>query len=177
MSSADRPSWDEWAFGLARAAAVRADCTRRQVGAIIVGPGHRYVVPGYNGLPSGQLGCMDGACPRGRHAPIAATASAGRYPALAADGTLCICGQPHPCPEYVEPYEPYDHGRGLCLSVHAEINALLSSSYDLNKGATMYITAEPCMGCLKIIAGSGIARVKWMENGSVQQLDHPFLSY
>ena len=67
ISERSRPSWDEWGIELARAVAFRADCTRRQVGAVIMTPDHSIVATGYNGAPSGEPGCLTkGACPRGR---------------------------------------------------------------------------------------------------------------
>lgn len=60
-----RPSFDEWALGIAQAVAARGDCTRRQVGAVILDVNHRVVSTGYNGAPSGRPGCLTaGACPR-----------------------------------------------------------------------------------------------------------------
>lgn len=61
----ERPSWDEWGLGLARAVATRADCTRRRVGAVVLDTGHRVVATGYNGAPPGERGCLEGGCPRG----------------------------------------------------------------------------------------------------------------
>lgn len=61
-----RPSWDEWGLGLARAVATRADCTRRQVGAVLLDTHNRVVSTGYNGYPSGSKGCLAGGCPRGQ---------------------------------------------------------------------------------------------------------------
>ncbi|QAY26969.1 deoxycytidylate deaminase [Streptomyces phage Shawty] len=47
--------------------ATRADCTRSQVGAILVNANHEVRGTGYNGAPSGVPGCASaGACPRGR---------------------------------------------------------------------------------------------------------------
>lgn len=61
-----RPGWDDYYLGIARAVAARADCTRRQVGAIVVN-GSTIVGQGYNGAPAGQSGCLSaGACPRGQ---------------------------------------------------------------------------------------------------------------
>lgn len=57
------------------------------------------------------------------------------------------------------PGSSYDTGPGTCISVHAEANALLDANrYDLI-GATLYITREPCQGCLKLIEAAGITRI------------------
>jgi dCMP deaminase len=61
-----RPSWDEWGLLIAKAVSARADCTRRQVGAVILDANHRVVATGYNGAPPGATGCLEGGCPRGR---------------------------------------------------------------------------------------------------------------
>jgi dCMP deaminase len=60
-----RATWDEWGLAIAEAVASRADCSRRQVGAVVITHDHRIVSTGYNGAPSGQPGCLTaGACPR-----------------------------------------------------------------------------------------------------------------
>ncbi|WP_433662532.1 deoxycytidylate deaminase [Nocardia sp. CA-128927] len=57
------------------------------------------------------------------------------------------------------PGSSYDTGPGACVAVHAEANALLDANrYDLI-GATLYITREPCGGCLKLIEAAGITRI------------------
>ena len=60
----DRPDWDTWALGIARAVATRGDCTRLQVGAVILDERHRVVSTGYNGAPPGGPSCLAGECPR-----------------------------------------------------------------------------------------------------------------
>lgn len=60
-----RPSWHSYFLGIARAAAARSDCTRSQVGAVVV-KGHRVRSTGYNGAPAGMAGC--GTCPRSQSA-------------------------------------------------------------------------------------------------------------
>lgn len=159
-----RPAWDDWALGIAEAAAVRGDCTRKKVGAVIVSPDKR-IVPGYNGVPAGQRGCLDGGCPRGRHYHKENSWFAG-----------CACGKPWPCPDAAEPGSSYDTGPGACRAIHADVNAILRSSWEERQRAIMYVTCEPCTGCLKIIAGSGILRVVWRD-GSLRSLDYPFLHY
>lgn len=61
-----RPTWDEWGLSLAATVAERADCSRRKVGAVIMRDDHTVVSTGYNGAPSGEVGCLDGGCPRAR---------------------------------------------------------------------------------------------------------------
>jgi dCMP deaminase len=62
-----RPDWDTYFLNVARAVAARADCTRRQVGAVVVDASHRVLSVGYNGAPPGVPGCASaGACPRGQ---------------------------------------------------------------------------------------------------------------
>lgn len=59
----ERQSWDEYFLGLAAAAATRSNCSRRQVGAVIVRDRHIRST-GYNGPPAGYGHCDEGACPR-----------------------------------------------------------------------------------------------------------------
>ncbi len=124
-----RPGWDEYFLQIAVAVSQRADCTRRQVGAVIV-KDNRIVSTGYNGAPAGDPGCLSGVCPRGRLS----------Y-------------------EEVAPMSSYDTGAGACISVHAELNAIIYGDYAKIRDATMYITCDPCNGCARVIRGAGIARI------------------
>ena len=131
----ERPGWDEYMLGIAEAAAGRASCTRRRVGAVVVDNDHLIIGTGYNGAPSGMPDCLEGACPRGR-------LGYDEVPALG---------------DYDRPGTP-----GFCIAVHAEANALNHLTRSA-KGATMYITDEPCAGCRKYMKSAGIARVVWPE--------------
>ena len=65
----ERPSWDEYFMNIAKVAATRGNCSRRQVAAVIVRD-HRVISTGYNGTPRGVRNCFDGGCPRcSSHAP------------------------------------------------------------------------------------------------------------
>jgi len=46
-----------------------------------------------------------------------------------------------------------------CPSIHAEANALLYVDRSAVHGATMYITAPPCMNCAKLISNSGVTEL------------------
>lgn len=46
-----------------------------------------------------------------------------------------------------------------CPSIHAEVNALLTSRWEDRQGATMFVSSKPCYNCAKEIANSGIAFV------------------
>ena len=128
-----RPDWEAWALGVAAAVATRADCTRRQVGAVVLDQHHRVLSVGYNGAPSGAPGCLTaGACPRGRQNAV-----------------------------QVAPGSSYDTGPGACISLHAEQNALLYADPLRTRGGLLAITHEPCDGCRRFITGTGIARVVW----------------
>ena len=62
-----RLSWDEYFLRMADTASLRADCTRRKCGAILVSADNRIISSGFNGAPSGAFGCLtDNACPRGQ---------------------------------------------------------------------------------------------------------------
>jgi len=58
-----RPSWDEYFLQLARQAATRSTCLRRQVGAVLVRE-KRILATGYNGAPRGVAHCLDIGCLR-----------------------------------------------------------------------------------------------------------------
>lgn len=152
-----RPSWDQYFLNIADAVSERSDCTRRLVGAVVV-KDNRIKATGYPGVPPGEPGCLDGACPRGRH----------HY-----DNYLecCDCGNPWPCRDAVEPGSSYDTGPGACISIHAEANALLDADREDCLGATIYITHQPCYGCYKLIRRSGITRIVVKDYGDYPDKD------
>lgn len=126
---------DEHGLLIAMAVALRADCTRRRVGAVIVDVHGRIVGTGRNGAPAGRPGCLSaGACPR---------------------GLLTY--------EQVAPGSTYSAGAGACIALHAEVNACLYTDASDRRGGTIYVSDPPCDGCSNAIAGSGLARAVWPE--------------
>ena len=138
--AADRPGWDSYYLGIAKAVAARADCSRRKVGAILVTARNRHRGSGYNGAESGGKSCLAGECPR---------------------GALNV----------VEPGSSYDTGAGTCIAVHAEQNLLLDTTPEECYRGTIYITTQPCDGCLRMVKNSGIIRIVWPE-GSMVRVDY-----
>jgi dCMP deaminase len=63
-----RISAAEWGLRLAEVMAERGTCRRRKVGCVLVNERNRIVGEGYNGAASGQVHCVDHACP-GAHLP------------------------------------------------------------------------------------------------------------
>ncbi|HVB40901.1 MAG TPA: deaminase [Terriglobales bacterium] len=59
----DRPGWDEYFMRIARIVALRSNCVKRKVAAIIVRD-RRIISTGYNGTPRGVANCNQGGCPR-----------------------------------------------------------------------------------------------------------------
>jgi dCMP deaminase len=149
-----RPDWDTYVLAGAAWVATRADCTRAQVGAILVNAKHEVRGTGYNGAPSGIPGCASsGACPRGKH-----------YNAGGGWCTeQCACGTPWPCPKASAPDSDYSN----CVADHAERNALRHAPPAELAGATLYSTREPCPSCWTLIRASGIARVVTPEGSHI----------
>lgn len=164
-----RPDRDEWHLRGADWLAEMGDCTRSKVGALIVGPDKRIWGMGYNGSYPGGPSCLAGACPRGLHAEDANTRwvtacqrsarhwynpdlGEGEFCSECQWLSRCLCGQPWPCPDAVEPGSSYDTGPGTCISTHAEGNAkadaMRRGGGDL-AGCVAYISREPCEGCVR----------------------------
>ncbi|OQA58192.1 MAG: hypothetical protein BWY42_00154 [Candidatus Omnitrophica bacterium ADurb.Bin277] len=61
--SASRPSWDEYFMNIAKVSALRSNCMKRKVAAVIV-KDRRIISTGYNGTPRGVTNCNEGGCPR-----------------------------------------------------------------------------------------------------------------
>lgn len=132
-----RPDWDTYFLGIAKAVAERADCTRRQVGCVLVDRNHRIIATGYNGAPPGEPGCKSArACPRGRKSHEELPTGIGRGLGV------------------------YAEGDEKCIAIHAEDNAVrYAAGWRELSGATAYVTCEPCDGCYALLKDVGIGRI------------------
>lgn len=61
--SIERPGWDEYFMNIAQQVALRSNCIKRKVAALIV-KDRRIISTGYNGTPRGTKNCNEGGCPR-----------------------------------------------------------------------------------------------------------------
>lgn len=58
-----RPSWDVYFMSIAKQVALRSNCIKRKVAALLV-KDQRIIATGYNGTPRGIKNCNEGGCPR-----------------------------------------------------------------------------------------------------------------
>ena len=58
-----------------------------------------------------------------------------------------------------------EHGSPIPCVLHAEANAItkIARSNNSSEGATLYVTASPCIECAKLIIQAGIKRVVYVE--------------
>lgn len=127
----DRLSVDACWLEVASTVARRSACTRSQVGAAIVTAGGRLCSTGYNGPPAGLN--------------------------VRADGGFRSAACRTDCPRSSGEQLPNNYSN--CISIHAEINALLFCDRTMVEGGTVYVTRMPCFDCAKAIANSGASRL------------------
>jgi dCMP deaminase len=128
-----------------------ADCTRSQVGAVILNRRKRLLGVGYNGLPPGIPGCKTaGNCPRGRLT----------REDCAPDSDYANCAADHAERNAIR--DVLDKG------IHP----------DELKDATLYITRKPCPACQTLIEAVGIGRVvvRGEEDSKCSPLEGPWRS-
>lgn len=154
-----RPDWTTYHLGICRAVAARADCTRAQHGATVVRPDNTIASTGYNGSVPGGPSCLEGACPRGRHYPLM---TGPEYHGCACGDEFCTG---------VTSLSSYDFGdpKFRCESQHAENNALARTRED-TAGYTLYVTGQPCAGCIRTARAHRIARIVWADGASYQEM-------
>lgn len=129
---------------MAEVVAGRSICSRLGVGAVITSADGFVIATGRNGPPGGyphnDRPCVEW-CPRA--------------------GTIHweLTSQGEDLPDFCRPYRPTSSDYDDCPSLHAEANALLTSERSQRLGGRIYITSDPCFGCAKLIANSGIGFV------------------
>lgn len=131
-----RLSRDEWALKLALLTAQRTTCCRRAVGCVLLNTRGHVLSTGYNGVAAGLPHCND------------------------VDAAYYLSGgRPHACSGWNAP-----SGMNLdgCQAIHAEQNALLQCR-DVYAIHTAYVTASPCMTCVKLLLNTSCERIVYVE--------------
>lgn len=138
-----RPSRDEMLMAHAKVAAMRATCSRAQVGVVIAREG-RILSTGYNGAPSKMPHC-DHTCDCKREGY---TLPGEKLPHV--DDDEMQCNSLKPC----------------LISVHAEANAIAYAARHgmALEGAHLFSTWAPCNSCSQLIINAGITRVVFENN-------------
>lgn len=129
-----------YALQVADVVKLRAACTRRQVGAVILDHAGRIAATGYNGTGAGELHCTDGGCPRGA------------YDHQQIPGLLGNTGHRIPC-----------------VALHAEVNAAdwaLQLPIDPTT-SLVAITCEPCPPCRRRLEHDAWGTVIWRDGPNV----------
>lgn len=146
-----RPTRDQWGLELAAVTAKRATCCRRSVGCVLVDVNGHVLATGYNGVAAGQPHCNEMVVkgtdygPEDKHGVSSPARLIETYP--------------HACPGATAP-----SGTSLdaCQAIHAEQNALLQCR-DVQAIDTCYVTASPCVTCVKLLLNTGCQRIVFME--------------
>ena len=117
------------------------------------------------GLALAQTASLRGDCRRSKVGAVLMSTdhriAATGYNGYPPNGPSCLAGQ---CPRGLLPYSEVPAGSsyaGNCSALHAEHNAILYADVHRRRGATLYVTREPCNGCRRIIERNEISRVVW----------------
>ena len=126
-----RPSWDEYFMLIAKLVSTRSTCNSRPTGAVLV-KDKQLLASGYNGSMPGAPHCSDEVMPDGSpycHRRVLKIADVDKY--------------------------------NYCRASHAEANAIAQAArYGVAiKGASLYVTLQPCFVCVKLLATAQIERV------------------
>ncbi|MGO9622049.1 MAG: deoxycytidylate deaminase [Desulfobaccales bacterium] len=130
-----RPSWDEYFMLIAKLVSTRSTCNSRPTGAVLV-KDKQLLASGYNGSMPGAPHCSDQVMPDGSpycHRRVLKIADVDKY--------------------------------NYCRASHAEANAIAQAArYGVAiKGASLYVTLQPCFVCVKLLATAQIERVYYEQ--------------
>lgn len=140
-----RPSRDEWALKLALLTAQRTTCYRRAVGCVLLNAMGHVLATGYNGVAAGLPHC--------NHTEPIDCATVGEA------GSMLVETFPHAC---AGAWSPSGTNLDGCQAIHAEQNALLQCR-DIYQIHTCYVTASPCMTCVKLLLNTSCQRIVFVE--------------
>lgn len=154
-----RPSKDQWAISLAQVTAARATCLRRQVGCVLLNARGHVLATGYNGVAAGLPHCSEEVS----GTPDGVSVSQIWYEAHAGIRTKPVDIykpiHPHACPGA---HSASGTNLDACQAIHAEQNALLQCR-DVYAIHTCYVTASPCITCVKLLLNTSCEKIVFVE--------------
>jgi len=136
---------DQWAIQLALVTAKRATCYRRSVGCVLLNARGHVLATGYNGVASGQRHCNEVVV----------------HPNMEIEHgkSIPVTSHPYACPGA---YEKSGTNLEGCQAIHAEQNALLQCR-DTWEVHTCYVTASPCITCVKLLLNTTCERIVFRD--------------
>jgi dCMP deaminase len=149
-----RPNKDQWAIELAEVTAKRATCLRRQVGCVLVNVRGHVLATGYNGVAAGQPHCNE---VTGFNFIYGNGVDTLKQLTGQATGREDVYG--NACPGANSPSGTNLDG---CQAIHAEQNALLQCR-DVYSIHTCYVTASPCITCVKLLLNTSCEKIVFTE--------------
>lgn len=148
-----RLSRDEWGMAMASVTSKRSTCCRRNVGCVLVDRDGHVIATGNNGVASGQPHCNEmGVKTTGRK-------FMGQQQQLVALDPTDPKSYPNACEGAFSPSGTNLDG---CLAIHAEQNALMQCR-DVREIHTCYVSASPCITCIKLLLNTGCQRIVFAE--------------
>ena len=153
------PKADTW-LAVASAISKQSTCLRRQVGCVLTDVRGHVLSTGYNGVASGMLHCNDSKVVFDGNLPLAPSGAIPRSTeAVIQRGINTHTEYPNACPGAQAP-----SGTQLdaCQAIHAEQNAIMAFRLPFDI-LSCYVTASPCMSCVKLLLGTSCKRVFFLE--------------
>jgi len=154
-----RPTRDDWAMALVDACASRTTCLRRAVGCVLLNARGHVLATGYNGVAAGLPHCNEAEDVRrifkGQIIDAVYTSPYGEEQSIGVDGLFF----PRACPGATSPSGTNLDG---CQAIHAEQNALLQCR-DVWAIDTCYVSASPCLTCVKLLLNTSCQRIVFRE--------------
>lgn len=144
-----RPSLDDYFLEIAQVVAKRSTCLRRAVGCVLVNERGHLLATGYNGVAAGMAHCND---PR----PLLDQTFDNEKRMKSIAGMLQY---PNACPGATAESGTMLDG---CHAIHAEQNALLQCR-DVHEITSCYVTASPCVTCIKLLMSTSCIRVVFAQ--------------
>ncbi|WP_166238422.1 deoxycytidylate deaminase [Paenibacillus turpanensis] len=125
-----RKDWDTYFMDIAFMASTRSQCSRRNVGAVLV-QGKKLLGTAYNGAPMGVEDCSEAGCMLVEELEV----------------------------KLVDGQEQLVKKQRCVRTIHAEQNLLLFTDRSDREGSSVYVTDQPCWTCANMLANSGIQEI------------------